>query len=345
MREYPQTETTMRWVLRGSAIAMLLIGWAFILITNNFHITPPVVFVCLGYFAGVAAIYTLYRLGATAVSETNEEDDAMSWVKPLGALDELEREKRALLKAIKEAEFDQQMGKLSKADAESMIGVYRARAIEVIKEIDVQNSTSGKAGTVRDRILREARARAHVEDKVKDVPAKKSKKAEKADKKQALADKLAEGVAVAMDAAEKVRAAEPEDVLEGAVDDKPVLAVVDHGDVTLGEALDRAGILRTDALDDDDVAHATAEARRDLEAAREAVDKAAAASTGDQPAAATTDDEPAVKADDKADKAADDKAAAKADDKPAAKAADKPADDKPATDTAGDKPAAKEATS
>src|SRR5512139_37341 len=107
MRQHRNPDETLRWVRRGSALAALLIGWVFILVTNNFHITPPVVFVCLGYFAAVAAIYTLYRLGATAVTDTNEADDAMSWVKPLGALDELEREKRALLKAIKEAEFDQ----------------------------------------------------------------------------------------------------------------------------------------------------------------------------------------------------------------------------------------------
>jgi len=120
--------------------------------------TPPVVFVCLGYFAGVAAIYTLYRLGATAVTANNETDDDQSWGRPLGALGELEREKRTLLKAIKEAEFDLQMGKLSKADADSMIAIYRARAIEVIKEIDLQTST-GDAGSVRDRILRARRER------------------------------------------------------------------------------------------------------------------------------------------------------------------------------------------
>lgn len=157
-------DDTMRWVRRGSVVLVLLIGWLFILVTNHFRITPPVVFVCLGYFAAVCAIYTLYRTGATAVTETDEADDAMSWDKPLGALDELEREKRALLKAIKEAEFDHQMGKLSKSDADNMINIYRTRAIEVIKEID---RLSGGAGTIRDQIEREVKARLELEAKAK----------------------------------------------------------------------------------------------------------------------------------------------------------------------------------
>src|SRR5688500_11641141 len=135
---HQRTDDTMKWIRRGSAAAVLVIGWVFILFANNFHITTPVVFVCLGYFAAVAAVYTLYRTGATAVA-AHDDDDAGSWGTPLGALGELEREKRTLLKAIKEAEFDLQMGKLSKADADSMIAIYRARAIEVIKEIDIAN--------------------------------------------------------------------------------------------------------------------------------------------------------------------------------------------------------------
>ena len=125
----------MRWVWRGTALAALLIGWVFITWQNHFHITAPVVFVCLAYLAVVATVYNLWRTGAAAVSAGDDTDDS-TWVKPAGRLGELEREKRTLLKAIKEAEFDHQMGKLSKHDADDMIRVYRARAIEVIKDID-----------------------------------------------------------------------------------------------------------------------------------------------------------------------------------------------------------------
>jgi hypothetical protein len=151
---------TTRWVWRGSALAALLIGWVFIAWQNHFHITAPLVFVCLGYLAVVATVYNLWRTGAAAVAGSEDEGDS-TWAKPAGALGELEREKRTLLKAIKEAEFDHQMGKLSQRDVDDMIRTYRARAIEVIKEID--RLGHGAAGSTREQIMREVRARLELE--------------------------------------------------------------------------------------------------------------------------------------------------------------------------------------
>jgi hypothetical protein len=153
---------TMRWIWRGSALAALLIGWVFIAWQNHFHITAPLVFVCLGYLAVVATIYNLWRTGAAAVASTQDEGDS-TWAKPAGLLGELEREKRTLIKAIKEAEFDHQMGKLSQRDADDMIRTYRARAVEVLKEID--RIELGTAGSAREQILREVRARLQLEAK------------------------------------------------------------------------------------------------------------------------------------------------------------------------------------
>jgi ribonuclease E len=151
----------MRWVWRGSAAAAVVIGWGFIFFHNNMHITPSVVFIGLGYMAGIAGIYTLFKTGAAAVSSTDDDDDTSdaAWGLMVGARDELEREKRTLLKAIKEAEFDHQMGKLSKRDVDEMIRNYRLRAIEVIKLLE----DSGKPGTPREQIQREVRARLEVE--------------------------------------------------------------------------------------------------------------------------------------------------------------------------------------
>ncbi|HEX3483309.1 MAG TPA: hypothetical protein VHT91_50200 [Kofleriaceae bacterium] len=160
---------TMRWVRRGAAIAALAIGWLFIIWQNHFRFTAPTVFVCLGHLALVATVYNLWRTGAAAV-DSSEEDDDSTWAKPAGARGELEREKRTLLKAIKEAEFDRDMGKLSRRDADDMIRGYRARAIEVIKEIDLLDQ--GGAGTVREQILREVRARMQLDDKARARPGK-----------------------------------------------------------------------------------------------------------------------------------------------------------------------------
>jgi uncharacterized membrane protein len=49
---------------------------------------------------------------------------------------ELEREKQALLKALKELDFDHQMGKVSAKDFAEISAQYRARAIRVMRQLD-----------------------------------------------------------------------------------------------------------------------------------------------------------------------------------------------------------------
>jgi hypothetical protein len=49
---------------------------------------------------------------------------------------ELRDEKRRLLRAIKELEFDHGMGKLSQADFDAVINTYRLRAIEVMRALE-----------------------------------------------------------------------------------------------------------------------------------------------------------------------------------------------------------------
>jgi hypothetical protein len=49
---------------------------------------------------------------------------------------ELDREKKALLKALKELDFDHQMGKVSDKDFADISAQYRARAIRVMRQLD-----------------------------------------------------------------------------------------------------------------------------------------------------------------------------------------------------------------
>jgi hypothetical protein len=161
-RDMTDPRDAMRWMVRGLALTVLVIGWVLIAWANHFHVTAPVVIISLGHLAAVVTIYNLWRTGAAVVDSSDDGVDS-TWAKPAGALGELEREKRTLLKAIKEAEFDHQMGKLSQRDADEMIRDYRARAIEVIKEID--RLGLGAAGTVREQILREVRARVQLDGK------------------------------------------------------------------------------------------------------------------------------------------------------------------------------------
>ena len=157
-----------KWIRRGTALFVLVVGWVFIAWQNRFHFTAPMVFVELGYLAAVATVYNLWRTGAAAVAP---EDALDAWAPPIGVRGELEKEKRTLLKAIKEAEFDRDMGKLSKADADAMIGMYRGKAIEVIKQIEKLDGTGQtdpygritEKESVRDKIAREVKARLELE--------------------------------------------------------------------------------------------------------------------------------------------------------------------------------------
>lgn len=175
-----------RWLRRGIFLGALVLGWLFILYFNRFNFSAPTVFVCLAYLAVVSTGYALWRTGVVVVAE--EVDDADStWGRPLGRRSELDREKKTLLKAIKEAEFDREMGKLSKADADEMIAVYRVRAIEVIKEIDQMDA--GAAGTVREQIERELKARLEVDAKADKLKADAQADATKDKKKKEAAAK------------------------------------------------------------------------------------------------------------------------------------------------------------
>jgi hypothetical protein len=267
-------------------LAVLLIGWAFILVYNNLHLRAPVVFMMLAYLAIVAAIYNLFRVGATAVEENDEDDGAAAWGLPLGARGELEREKRTLLKAIKEAEFDHQMGKLSKKDVDDMVRTYRARAIEVIKLLEDPGTKKG--GTVREQIEREVRARIEVEGARK-KGGKKQKAAEAAQaaaRAAAARGASAEGVqASARAAAARVEEAEDEAAQAEAKADAKVDAKPEPGDAKAHAAngaakAEDAGAAKADVAkaDAEDVGAANAGAAN-ADAAKADAAKADAAKT------------------------------------------------------------------
>jgi hypothetical protein len=169
----------LRAVAWALVLGALVIGWFFILWQNKFHATAPVVMLCLGYLAVVATVANLWRVGAAAVAP--EDATAEAWARPLGERDELEKEKKTLLKAIKEAEFDHAMGKLSKVDSDQLITMYRTRAIAVIKEIERLDGIAAAADT-RGQIEREVAARLALEggNKKKNKAAKAAAKAKAA---------------------------------------------------------------------------------------------------------------------------------------------------------------------
>jgi len=277
-----------RWPAAMVAGGVLLAGWLFIFWQNSFHVTTPVVIVALGYVAVVSTVFNLWRTGAAVAAPTDEDEGDASWGLPIGARGELEREKKTLLKAIKEAEFDLHMGKLSKADADSMIKTFRVRAIDVIKEIEKLDA--GAAGSVRERIEREVRARIELEaavDKkaaavVAAKQAKKDKKRQRGDKKvesaaESKADAKADNAATAVDADEAKPAdsaslaASPETAADVAASgDGPAAATTEVATETAASAAEIASVVETPAAAERAaVAEAVAEAATDAKSKNE----------------------------------------------------------------------------
>jgi len=163
---------------------VLIVGWLFIAFIHGFHLTVATVVLSIGWLAVVSAAYFVLRTATAAADDAVAVDD---WWRPTGARDELEREKKSLLKAMKEIDFDHEMGKMSDADAQELLRVYRSRALAVLKAIDALDS--GGPRSVQDEIDRELRARMALSG-----PGKKTK-AKRAPKRGAGADAASEPAA------------------------------------------------------------------------------------------------------------------------------------------------------
>jgi hypothetical protein len=120
-------------VLRVALPSLALVGWAaFLVFGLRARISLSSVMLFLTGAALLGSCWWLYRtVAALAV------DPPMAATRLGGAARrELERDKRNLLKAIKELEFDHSMGKLSDADFQELVRRYRHSAVAVMRRLD-----------------------------------------------------------------------------------------------------------------------------------------------------------------------------------------------------------------
>ena len=78
-------------------------------------------------------VWLLFRAATALVREPDVGDTLVATGR---RRKELEREKQSLLKALKELDFDHEMGKVSKKDFDDIGSIYRARAIRVLRRLD-----------------------------------------------------------------------------------------------------------------------------------------------------------------------------------------------------------------
>jgi hypothetical protein len=123
-----------RAIVNGIGALVVVVGVVFIVMSYR-HPTIGTLFLALGWVSIVA----FYFFAVQSARALFKGDDVLA----LGTAAELhrgdlQREKKALLKAIKEVEFDKAMRKLDEGDAEAQIAIYRARALEVIAELGAE---------------------------------------------------------------------------------------------------------------------------------------------------------------------------------------------------------------
>lgn len=156
-------------------LVSLLVGWVFILHINRWHFTTPVLMLWFGWAGILATIRFMWAAGVAMATDVDAIADRIDL--SASRLRELEGEKKVLVRAIKEIEFDRDLGKMSAEDAKEIMRFYRARAIDVIKEIDGQQESEL---TIAERVERDLAARLAVEVKPKKKTKAKTSKPDQA---------------------------------------------------------------------------------------------------------------------------------------------------------------------
>jgi hypothetical protein len=146
-----------RIVLPLSAVIGIAIG---IYAGVQSHAVVSSVFLGISAFALVQVVGLLLQSARALVTEPPPVETAQVSSR---RKKELEREKAALLKALKELEFDHEMGKVSDVDFREIGGQYRARAMRVLRQLDEQGAD------YKSLVEKELRARLGVKEKAPDA--------------------------------------------------------------------------------------------------------------------------------------------------------------------------------
>lgn len=115
---------------------------------------PSAVFIGICAFLLAAAVGLLCQVARALLREPAEAAQSMTTGR---RKKELEREKQSLVKALKELDFDHQMGKVSEADWKEIGSLYRQRAVRVLRQLDAE------VGDYRALVEREVARRRGVE--------------------------------------------------------------------------------------------------------------------------------------------------------------------------------------
>lgn len=126
------------WVV--ALVAGLVLLTAFLMASAGARLDASTTGLVVAAVGLVFCLHTLYRVvqalsrPSLALAVEREEDLTAAGRR------ELQEERRRLLRAIRELEFDHQMGKLSESDYKEVRAAYELRAIEVMRALEAEPS-------------------------------------------------------------------------------------------------------------------------------------------------------------------------------------------------------------
>lgn len=130
-----------RWAPLAVAVLAIAPFFAYLVVTAR-RPSVATLFLFGGWLSLLATGWLLAR--AALVFDLDTGEPVVGGLTDRRRLD-LEREKRVLLKAIREVEFDQAMGKIDDVEAQAIILKYRRRALEVLRLIEADKPVDYEA--------------------------------------------------------------------------------------------------------------------------------------------------------------------------------------------------------
>ncbi len=140
MSSATSTDARRRILIFGIPAALVGGFLALLAVYYQARFTVATLFWVIGWCSFLGAAYFLFRSAMAFDPAATAETLGATLTVDDRRRAELEREKRILLKAIKEVEFDQALGKVDDADALEIVNRYRTRAREIIKLLEGDKS-------------------------------------------------------------------------------------------------------------------------------------------------------------------------------------------------------------
>jgi hypothetical protein len=129
----------------------MLTAWAFVLAWGFYGFGPALIALAAG-----ALLNGITLLWGSVQSLTGETALTLEEALTLGAPSAEEEQKRSLLRALKDLEYERSVGKITPEDYQELSSRYRAEAIRLMQDLD---QSLGPARERAEKLLRERLAR------------------------------------------------------------------------------------------------------------------------------------------------------------------------------------------